>query len=109
MIKMSKELQWYLELEKISYAAYEKKHEIFIESIYETMDILWYSFLTKEDIKYLNDRADLMAVRCELMSDEEREYQRRSFAYGNIKLHNDKVTKELVNEIADKISKDIKK
>jgi hypothetical protein len=36
------------------------------------------------------------------MSRAHREQQRRSFAYGNTKIENDRITREMVNEIADK-------
>jgi len=35
------------------------------------------------------------------MSDAEREEQRRSFAYGNIKLANERVTRRMVDEQAE--------
>ena len=35
------------------------------------------------------------------MSPEEREEQRRSFAYGNVKLSNPAVTREMVDQAAD--------
>jgi len=34
-------------------------------------------------------------------SDEEREAQRRSFAYGNTRIENDRVTREMVDEQAE--------
>lgn len=34
-------------------------------------------------------------------SDEEREAQRRSFAYGNTHIENDRITREMVDEQAD--------
>ncbi len=40
------------------------------------------------------------------MSPEEREAQRRNFAYGNVKLSNPDVTMEMVNEAADKLQKE---
>jgi len=39
-----------------------------------------------------------------IMSDAEREAQRRSFAYGNIKIENDMVTREIVDEEAKKLT-----
>jgi len=38
------------------------------------------------------------------ISDEEREAQRRSFAYGNTKLSNDDITRELVERVADDLA-----
>lgn len=38
-----------------------------------------------------------------VMSDEEREEQRRSFAFGNSKIENDNITRDLINELADKM------
>lgn len=37
------------------------------------------------------------------MTEEEREAQRRSFAYGNAKLHNPSITRELVDEVANNL------
>lgn len=42
------------------------------------------------------------AARDRPMSDIEQEEQRRSFAYGNAHIENDRVTREMVNEAADK-------
>lgn len=41
------------------------------------------------------------ARRAELMTPAEREEQRRSFVYGNCKIENDFITRELVDEVAD--------
>jgi len=38
------------------------------------------------------------AARSRSISDEEREAQRRSFAYGNTKIENDRITREMVDE-----------
>lgn len=38
------------------------------------------------------------------MTPEERELQRRSFVYGNLKIEDDSVTRELVNEVAEEMS-----
>lgn len=45
------------------------------------------------------------ASRGRSMSDAEKEAQRRSFAYGNAHIENDRVTREMVDEAADKIGK----
>lgn len=37
------------------------------------------------------------------MAPEEAETQRRSFAYGNAKIENDRITRETVDEEADKL------
>jgi hypothetical protein len=39
------------------------------------------------------------------MSDAEKEAQRRSFAYGNAHIENERVTRAMVNEAAEKIGK----
>jgi hypothetical protein len=39
------------------------------------------------------------------MSDSDREAQRRSFAYGNAHIENERVTKKMVDEAADRIRK----
>lgn len=38
------------------------------------------------------------------MTPEEREEQRRSFAYGNVKLSNPEVTREMVDKVADELN-----
>lgn len=39
-----------------------------------------------------------------VMSDADREAQRRSFAYGNIKIENEMVTREIVDQEAEKLA-----
>jgi hypothetical protein len=46
----------------------------------------------------------LEAARNRPFLEEEREAQRRSFAYGNAKIENDRVTREMVDEL-DEIAK----
>ncbi len=38
------------------------------------------------------------AARTRSISDDERQAQRRSFAYGNTKIENDRITREMVDE-----------
>lgn len=45
------------------------------------------------------------ASRDRPMSDDEQEAQRRSFAYGNAHIENERVTREMVDEAADKIAR----
>lgn len=45
------------------------------------------------------------AARGRQMSAEEKEAQRRSFAYGNAHIENDRVTREMVQAAAEKIGK----
>ncbi len=40
------------------------------------------------------------------MSDEEREEQRRSFAFGNANIENPRVTRELVDRVADRMARE---
>jgi hypothetical protein len=40
------------------------------------------------------------------MTEAEKETQRRSFAYGNVHMHNPSVTRELVDEVADRMCSD---
>ena len=42
------------------------------------------------------------AARNRPMSDQEQEEQRRSFAYGNAHIENERVTRAMVDEAADK-------
>lgn len=53
-----------------------------------------------EDLQKLID-----ASRGRPMSEAEKEAQRRSFAYGNAHIENDRVTREMVDEAAKKIGK----
>ncbi len=45
------------------------------------------------------------ASRSRSMSDAEKEAQRRSFAYGNAHIENERVTREMIDEAAGKIGK----
>lgn len=45
------------------------------------------------------------ASRTKTMSSAEKEAQRRSFAYGNAHIENDRVTRQMVDEAAEKIGK----
>lgn len=45
------------------------------------------------------------ASRGRTMSESEKEAQRRSFAYGNAHIENARVTREMVDEAAEKIGK----
>ena len=53
-----------------------------------------------EDLQKLID-----AARGKAMSEAEKEAQRRSFAYGNAHIENDRVTWAMVDEAAKKIGK----
>jgi hypothetical protein len=53
-----------------------------------------------EDLQKLID-----ASRAHQMSDDEKEAQRRSFAFGNAKIENDHVTREMVDEAAERLGK----
>lgn len=50
----------------------------------------------KEKLTALIERA-----RTVKMTAAQQEAQRRSFAYGNTKIENDRITREMVNELAD--------
>jgi hypothetical protein len=52
-----------------------------------------------EELNQLIERA-----RRVVMSDADREEQRRSFAYGNIKIENEMVTRAMVDEEAEKLA-----
>ena len=47
----------------------------------------------------------LELARAHQMTPEEREEQRRSFAYGNTKIENDRITREMVNERAEALKR----
>ena len=46
----------------------------------------------------------LEAAKTIRMSDAEREEQRRSFAYGNAKIENDRITRETIDRAAEKLA-----
>ncbi len=48
----------------------------------------------------------LAAASKAALTSEEKEAQRRSFAYGNTKIENDRITRELVDQEADRLSTD---
>jgi hypothetical protein len=52
-----------------------------------------------------NELRELLAAakKADLTS-EEKEAQRRSFAYGNTKIENDRITRDLVDEEAERLS-----
>lgn len=63
-------------------------------------------YYLKEDVivsEHLQKLID--ASRGRTMSDAEKEAQRRSFAYGNAHIENDRVTRKMVDDAADKIGK----
>jgi hypothetical protein len=45
------------------------------------------------------------ASRGRIMSNAEKEAQRRSFAYGNAHIENNRVTREMVDQAAEKLGK----
>jgi hypothetical protein len=61
--------------------------------------------LTLLEVTMSHELTDLLtaAKKAELTS-EEKEAQRRSFAYGNTKIENDRITRELVDQEADRLS-----
>jgi predicted metal-binding protein len=52
------------------------------------------------DLKELIEKSRLYR-----MTDSEKEAQRRSFAYGNAKIENDRITKEMIDKAADGIKR----
>lgn len=46
-------------------------------------------------------------ARTHVVSDEERWQQRISFAYGNTKMHNDNITREMVEDQASEVDRDL--
>ncbi|HXC12838.1 MAG TPA: hypothetical protein VNV39_08345 [Stellaceae bacterium] len=54
----------------------------------------------KDKLVVLIDKA--RSVR---MSPEDQEEQRRSFAYGNTKIENDLITREMVNQVAEELKR----
>ena len=51
-------------------------------------------------------QALLDAARNVRMTSEEREQQRRSFAYGNTKIENDRITKATIDRAADALAEE---
>lgn len=54
--------------------------------------------MTSSDIAILVEKAKRIT-----MSPSEREQQRRSFAYGNANIENEAVTKDVIEEVAEKM------
>ena len=52
------------------------------------------------DLEYLIERA-----REVQMSPQEKEEQRRSFAYGNTKIENPRITREIIDQEAEKLAR----
>jgi hypothetical protein len=52
----------------------------------------------KDDLQYLIEKSKGVS-----MTPEEREAQRRSFAYGNTHIENDRITRRVVDEQAEKL------
>lgn len=52
-----------------------------------------------EELKDLIERAKKV-----LMTQEQQEEQRRSFAYGNSKIENDRITRKTINQEADALA-----
>lgn len=48
----------------------------------------------------------LNLIRNKKMTVEEKEEQRQSFAYGNVKLHNDKITRKIIAECSQSLDED---
>ena len=46
----------------------------------------------------------LEVAKSAVMSEEEKELQRRSFAWGNVHLHNKMITRELVDRVAEELN-----
>lgn len=57
--------------------------------------------MTKKKSRTLEELMDL--AKTVVMTEEEKEEQRRDWAYGNTKLHNPAITREIVDEVADKM------
>jgi hypothetical protein len=56
---------------------------------------------------FMNTRLQelIEASRSQPMSDSQKEAQRRSFAYGNAHIENDRVTRAMVDEAAEKMTR----
>lgn len=57
--------------------------------------------MTKTEITILLEKARRIT-----MSPGEREQQRRSFAYGNANIENESVTKDVIEEVAEKMARE---
>ena len=57
--------------------------------------------MTKAEITILLEKAKRIT-----MSPGERERQRRSFAYGNANIENEAVTRDVIDEVADKMARE---
>jgi hypothetical protein len=54
----------------------------------------------KEKLEFLLEKAKKVQ-----MTEAEQEEQRRSFAYGNTKIENDLITREMIDDAADRLAK----
>lgn len=55
--------------------------------------------MAAQDVKWLLDR-----IKSVTITKESREKQRRSFAYGNTKIENNRITRETVNRAAERLN-----
>jgi len=55
----------------------------------------------------MTDRLEFLLEKAKKiqMTDAQKEEQRRSFAYGNTKIENDLITREMIDEAAERIAK----
>jgi hypothetical protein len=58
--------------------------------------------------RYQSWRIQRDAARHRPFSEDEREARRRSFAYGNTKIENDLITREMIDEADERIKAEIK-
>lgn len=65
----------------------------------------WYWFAEEPMSEYLQKLIE--AARNRPFSDEERQAQRRSFAYGNTKIENPLITREMINEADERIEAEL--
>jgi len=65
--------------------------------------------LTLKRGMYMSDRLQSLieAARQRPFSAEERQAQRRSFAYGNTKIENDLITREMIDEADERIEAEL--
>ena len=69
--------------------------------------IVCYSVNTFSEGTMSNELSELLAAakKADLTSDD-KEAQRRSFAYGNTKIENDRITRDLVDQEAERLSEE---
>ena len=83
----------------LGWIAAEVQHEAMLDRQHRARRRAWKYAIGMEVARTMIDLARALKP----MTDDERERQRRSFAFGNVSIHNPDVTREMVDEVAEKM------